>query len=344
MPTKYSEELRLSLQSLGLLPTYANLPLYERFDSPLGGLGLRATRDIPPGTPIISESALFSKLEGRNVTIAQANLAGFAELSCPGLSPGLSDQKTSDARFRANSFAMGTDRKRNIKEGIFLEPSRLNQSCVPNANFAWNRISKRITVHAIDRIPRGEEIFVNYNNQAYHNTRDERRTEFSRDYHFNCTCRACDPNTDFGRDSQDRRRQMHDLQGNIDRIMHSNTPADRKVLHAHIQDFISLLKKEGLFYPQLADLYDQEVRWNMVEMEQAKSEAAHDGYWARCREDALRVAREKLRLDVACNGPESSEVKKTLELIEQLKRSEKFVRDQVVVVPRVIPRRAARGH
>ena len=319
MSKKYPEELQLSLQSLGLLPTYANLPLYERFNSPLGGLGLRATRDIPYGTPIISEPELFSKIVGRSVTTAQANLAGFQELSCPG------PLQTPNARFKVNSFGMGQDRLGRNKEGIFLEPSRLNHSCLPNAYFAWNEISKRITVHASLNIPRGEEIFVNYNHRAYHDTRDLRRQELMTDYFFNCTCRACQLNTDFGKKSQERRRQMHDLEDNISRINDSNAPADRKTLLAYIQDFISLLNQEGLCYPQLADLYDQEVRWHTVEMQQAKSGAVHDRYWAKCLEDALQAARNKLRLDVACNGHDSPEVEKTLKLIEQLKQSERPV-------------------
>lgn len=314
MSTKYPEEVQLALQTLELLPTYANLPLYERFNSPLGGLGLRATRDIPYGTPIISEPELFSKTVTRNVTRAQANLAGFGQLSCPG------PLQTPNARFKANSFGMGRN-----KEGIFLEPSRLNHSCLPNAYFAWNEISKRITVHASLHISRGEEIFVNYNHQAYHHTRDLRRQELLTDYFFNCTCRACQLNTDFGWESRDRRRQMHDLKDNISRINDSNAPADRKMLLAYIQDFISLLNQEGLSYPQLADLYDQEVRWHRVEMQQATSGAVHDRYWAKCLEDALQAARNKLRLDVACNGQDSPEVEKTLELIEQLKQSERPV-------------------
>lgn len=335
MSTQYPEEVQQSLQTLGLLPTYANMPLYKRFNSPHGGLGLRATRDIPFGTPIISEPELFSKIESRKVTRAQANLAGFAELSCPG------PLQTPDARFKANSFEMGKDRKSKNKEGIFLEPSRLNHSCVPNAYFTWNNISKRITVHASDNIPRGEEIFVNYNNKVYHHTRDERREELLTDYHFDCTCRACEPNTEFGRASQDRRRQMHELEGNIDRIENSNIPTDRKALLVNIQAYISLLKTEGLLYPQLADLYDKEVRWYKVEMEQAASGAVHDIYWAKCLEDALRAARDKLRLDIACNGHDSSEVEKTLELIEQLRQSDRPVVEEVVE-RRVNPHRIAR--
>lgn len=315
MSTKYPEEVQLSLQTLRLFPTYANLPLYEIFNSPLGGLGLRAIIDIPFGTPIISEPELFSKVVGRRVTNIQENFAEFQALSCPGPS------QTSGARFKANSFEMGKDNKGKNREGIFLEPSRLNHSCIPNAYFAWNRTSRRITVHASLDIPRGEEIFVNYNHRAYHHTRDERRQELLHDYHFNCTCPACQPNTVFGIASQDRRRQMHDLEGNINRIKDSNIPADRTELLANIRAYISLLKEEGLLYPQLADMYDREVRWYTVEMRRATSGAEHDRYRAECLEDALRAARNKLCLDIACNGLESPYVAKTLRLIERLKEA-----------------------
>ena len=290
------------------------MPLYERFDSDVGGSGLRATRDIPLGTPIISEPELFSKVEGKTVTGPQADLPGFQELSCP-VNPA-----TPDARFKVNSFGMGTDRNGNKKEGIFLEPSRLNHSCVPNAYFAWNSSSQQITVHASEHIPKGNEIFVNYFHEAYHKTTAQRKKELSDDYQFNCLCRACQPDTAFGIISQERRRQMHNHERNIDRIKDLNTPNDRKQLRAFIQDYICLLEKEGLVYPQLADMYDKEVKWFCDEIERATSGAEHVRWKVECREDALQAARKKLYWDVACNGHDAPIVKNTLKLIGQLKK------------------------
>ena len=131
------------LQKLALIPCYSNIPLYERLTSTGRGYGLRAMTQIPIGTPIISESELFSKVARKNVTQPQANKAKFKELSCP------FEPETPDQRFEANSFSMGKDAKGNKLEGIFLEPCRLNHSCVPNAYVAWNPKLKRITVHAI---------------------------------------------------------------------------------------------------------------------------------------------------------------------------------------------------
>lgn len=43
---------------------------------------------------------------------------------------------------------------------VCLEASKNNHSCVPNAYYSWNNDIKRLTVHAIRKIPEGEEITI----------------------------------------------------------------------------------------------------------------------------------------------------------------------------------------
>ena len=257
---KSNGELHLSLKRLGIAPSYADVALFSRFRSPLGGLGLRATERIPRGTPIISEEELFLIVKDRRVNQIQAGLEQFQALSCP------FQPATPDDRFRANSFAMGSTRSGKEKQGIFVRSSRFNHSCVPNAHFAWNWKIKRLTVHAIVDISKGEEIFINYRNDEYLDTRAERVQALSDDYNFDCTCPACKPNTPFGIASEERRRRMRDLQDDIN-LDPSSTVADEKFqLLADIKFFIVLLRQEGLLYPQLADMYEEEVMWYSREM------------------------------------------------------------------------------
>lgn len=231
-----NEELHLSLKRLGIAPSYADVALFSQFRSPLGGLGLRATVHIPSGTPIISEGELFSIAKDRGVNQAQAGLEQFQALSCP------FQPATPDDRFRANSFAMGSTRSGKEKQGIFVRSSRFNHSCVPNAHFAWNWKLKRLTVHAIVDISKGEEIFVNYRNDEYLNTRAERVRALSDDYNFNCTCLACGLNILSGIVSEERRRRMRDLKDDIT-LDPSSTVADEKFqVLADIKFFIVLLR------------------------------------------------------------------------------------------------------
>ena len=311
---KLNEELHSSLKRLGIPPNYPEEVLFSESLSRVGGLGLIAIKQIPLGTPIISEVVLFSILKGRRVNKTQAGLEQFQALSCP------FQPASPDDRFRANSFAMGKDaRSRKERQGIFRRSSRLNHSCVPNAYFAWNEKTKRLTVHAIVNISEGQEIFVDYRNQDYLNTRDERLQALSKDYNFNCTCPACKPNTAFGIASEERRRRMRLLRDDIKLKKIPTEPGQKIQLLANIKSFILLLQQEGLFYPQLADMYEAEVMWYSREMSSDTIAAGDPTYKARCLEEALQVARHKLDLDVVCNGYAAPEVAETLELIVGLR-------------------------
>ena len=284
----------------------------EQSDSIVAGVGLRALANIPFGFPIISESALFSKAKNVRVSRTQAELDDFRELSCP------TNPRTSDNVFAANSFGMGkTGNKEN--QGIFPTASRLNHSCVPNAYFAWNWKSKTLTVHALTPIPSGQEILVNYRVLNYLKTGAERRQELSNDYHFVCNYPACEPNTDFSAASEDRRTKMRELEQQVKDDRRSTVPDVRNQRLANIKKFILLLQQEGLVYPQQADMYDEEIEWYQKELKYVTTGAEHARYKARCLEEALQVARNKLCLDVACTGYNSPCVKSTLDLIEKLK-------------------------
>ena len=79
-------------------------------------------------------------------------------------------------------------------------------------------------------------------------------------------------------------------------------------------EFSNLLQEEGLFYPQLADVYDNQALWWKEERQRVLGGISAN-YEEECRERALQVAKKKLDLDVTCNGHDSPEVKKTLTLI-----------------------------
>ena len=308
--------MRLSLHRLNILPDYANVPLFQEFNSPLGGVGLQALRDIPLGFPIISEQELFSRVKGQRVTGTQKSLAGFRALSCP------VDPWTADRTFAANSFGMGCNVRDQEIQGVFLQSSRLNHSCVPNAHFAWNSTLGRLTVHAVDFIPRNNEILINYRRGSYRNGRDARREELSTDYTFICTCSACEPSAEIGSASEQRRKEMRSLKANIKQNKHSTQPAVRNQRLANIQKFILLLRQEGLVYPQIPDMLMRGIKWYRKELEHATNGNEHARYRAKCVEDALHVARQKLDWDVACTGYGSPEVRQTLTLIGDLKQND----------------------
>lgn len=296
-----------------MAPFHPNEHIFEITTMRLKGLGYKALKDIQPGTPIVAEDALFSILDGSPMG-NNARRQAFQELGCP------ADPPTSRSRFDANSFGMGKGRNGREKHGIFLKASRINHSCIPNAYFAWNPdsgLSGQLTVYAITRIPKNAEILIDYCNlESYQDKqgRDQSRTQ----YGFECTCPACQP-TYFGRASELRRVRMKTLEDQIHQNRNQAQPDRRRDLLSDLIELGNLVQQEGLFYPQLADVYHGQAVWWGQELQCVAKRTASAKYAEVCRERALEIARKKLDLDVTCNGHMSPEVKKTLKLIDEFR-------------------------
>lgn len=208
--------MQYSLHRLGYPNYYPNVEFIELFDSPGRGFGLRSLKKIPRGAPILLEQQIFSIEADSALNREMANDADFLRLSCAGQS------QTSTDRFNQNAFQMG-----RTKSGLFLTASRFNHSCVPNAHFSWNWRSKRLTFHAMKDIPAGTEIFINYYRDDYLKTVLERQQELNSAYHFTCSCKACDPNSDFHVESEERRSQMRELDEKIKDNKELTLPRER---------------------------------------------------------------------------------------------------------------------
>ena len=306
---KNREELQLLQQRLWIPLHYCNEALFAPFDSPVAGIGIKAIMNIPAGTPIISEQELFSVAGNARILVGQSRMAGFRSLSKP--YPNSSPQQ----RFEANSFAMDGSNK-----GIFVQASRFNHSCVPNAHYSWNMRTQRLTIHAIIDIPADAEIFINYCAMHYLKTTKERDRQL-RMYNFHCKCPACKSGTDFQTASEARRSKMCSLKAELDRSKDATQLPKRTERLNKIKTFGLLLQQEGLFYPQLANILAEEAKWYRREMDYATSARQFEGvkYKAALRLEALQIARKKLDMDVCCSGYESDEVEETLRFIEELK-------------------------
>lgn len=109
------------------------------------------------------------------------------------------------ATFETNCFDMkDADRAGN---GLFIETSRMNHSCTPNAQHSRNPHIQRQTVHAVRDICAGEEIAFSYIDPIA--CRGDRRQALG-PYGFTCTCAACDESTPFGEASEERRGMIRE--------------------------------------------------------------------------------------------------------------------------------------
>ena len=74
--------------------------------------------------------------------------------------------------------------------GLFLEASRINHSCRPNAQHAWNDYLGQLTVHALRDIEAGREITISYISGVSPGYA-ERQRHLMDAFSFGCACELC---------------------------------------------------------------------------------------------------------------------------------------------------------
>ena len=196
-----------------------------------------------------------------------------------------------------------------------------------NACFAWNpelnNGQGQLTIYANQDIYPGDEILINYRTKDWAKPKDARQTKLRKHYGFDCACPACQrqPGHQFGAKSDGRRRRMQTLATQIDQDnWNLNTPSGREAKRQNINKLIDNIRQEGLIYPALADALDDLGKLAEEELSFAKDPNAMSAsaYARDCYEIALQLAREKLDLDVRCNGSQSPVVTAALKCIRDL--------------------------
>lgn len=294
------------------------------------GLGVISTMHIPRGALLLAEKALFSvsnvleplsRPNQRSIRAQAPQFPQFQDLFSKDHPP------TDESRFDTNNFQMGTDRNGEKTCGIFLEASRFNHSCVPNAHFAWNPELNNgqglLTIYAIQDIDPYHEILVNYHIDDCYKLKDARQAALYDAYGFLCDCAACQrqPRHQFGAKSDARRQKMQTLRTQmIARNWRLNTPSGREAKRQNIIKLIDNIRQEGLICPALAEALDELGKLAKEELSAAKdaNTMSATAYVRDCREIALQLAREKLDLDVRCNGSKSPVVMAVLVFIRYL--------------------------
>lgn len=191
--------------------TSCNVP-YIIQDVPFKGNGLVATTKIPRGTRILSESPLCTVPFGSRDTtqyrdaILDAVCALTQEERTEFFLLRNSHARFGDVvgRFRTNAFPLGLDK---TEVGIFLDSSRLNHSCIPNAHFNWN--GKKLTVHALRDIAEVEEITILYRGGPQN--REARLELLWKESGFNCACTLCSLPSDLSATSDERCNEIQSI-------------------------------------------------------------------------------------------------------------------------------------
>jgi hypothetical protein len=93
--------------------------------------------------------------------------------------------------------------------GLFLQGSRFNSSCVPNASNYWSEKRQTIVFRALKSIAEGEELCISY--EIGWKPRANRRLELQEKFGFECHCAACSLSGDELLASDNRRMTLNRL-------------------------------------------------------------------------------------------------------------------------------------
>ncbi|KAM0421208.1 hypothetical protein ACHAPT_010928 [Fusarium lateritium] len=222
-------------------------PLYIIRDVPDKGRGLIAASKIPKGTRILSEvplievpgnvvskdrfrGSLVAKLASLSEDQRQAFFAlkNFFEADGPEL-----------GIVRTNALPLGPKAPNG---GVFLNASRINHGCLPNAQNSWNENIKKLTIHACRDIEEGEEINITYLSE--HANYEARQSALEDRFHFRCSCSFCSlpvAERKLSDARMDEIQKLDDLIGDGMALFSHPLNALR-----YVQRVLELLKTEGI--------------------------------------------------------------------------------------------------
>jgi hypothetical protein len=140
--------------------------------------------------------------------------------------------------------------------GFFLNASRFNHSCLPNARYSWHSGSGKLRIYALADIIVGEEIYVTYlgGKNIFGSTSDERQKKFLVKFNSRCLCAVCSMDSAALKASDDRRREAAML---WDRMVTHEPRFNAHLIVADAARGIQLLKDEK--YPANADDFAQDL-------------------------------------------------------------------------------------
>ncbi|KAG9246811.1 hypothetical protein BJ878DRAFT_256001 [Calycina marina] len=258
------------------------------------GKGLFATQELAPGTLILNESPVvttdgINSMETAEKDIARALRTKDKESQRAYLS--LHNNFPTERKailsniIRSNGYPLGPNSEVG---GVFLNISRCNHSCRPNAKHSWNRTSQTQTVYSLRTIAAGEEITLSYLSGG---ASKERQASLLQNFQFRCTCDLCSLPADELKASDARilrAKTLDNTIGNWDSARHS----PGKVL-ANTRKLLDIYREEGIDDDRLANLY-----WDAFQVVIMHSDRAR----------ASECARRYVDLKILSEGPESANV------------------------------------
>lgn len=211
------------------------------------GHGLVAKAKITRGTRIISERPLFKVPIGgyskvrvdEVVSQAVTRLTDEQREQFYALHNSFEEDGLNLGRTRTNALPLGSNA---TEYGLFLQSSRINHSCIQNAQHTWNENLNEITIHAIRDIAEGEEITIFY--LSGRQNRAARHEATQKDFRFICSCCLCSLPYNERVLSDKRIDRIRKLDEKIGDGMTLLTAPLQAILY--VQELLNLLNDEGV--------------------------------------------------------------------------------------------------
>jgi hypothetical protein len=203
---------------------------------------------------ITKESAIlrwnhaFWHILKQNVLDTYLRLQGKGEFSISGL-PSMRRHVAITSIFRSNAFDLGNAVA--FQEAVFPRISRMNHSCIPNAQGNFHEPLGCFNIHAIRDIEVDEELTLNYLHEHI-SIRDSRQGRLLKGYGFVCECPACDLTSLRGSDGEESRIQMGKLLGDYAELVAQNADPEAELRTTEL--LLKMLEKEGVAGRELSTM------------------------------------------------------------------------------------------
>ncbi|KXS99555.1 hypothetical protein AC578_4259 [Pseudocercospora eumusae] len=278
-------------------------------DIPGKGKGLISARPLSPGECIISEPPLFTTASLRDPSTIEQDLRSIikslpkdsqrAFLSLHNNFPGSSTPFSNIVR--SNGYPLGPS---SDIGGIFPLVSRLNHSCLPNAQHAYNEQKDKMLVHIIRPIPCGQEITLSY---IPGGPSSQRQTELKQNFLFTCTCELCSLPPPEKQKSDQRLTRAATLDQKIGspKLVYTSP---LQALHS-AYELLSTYNLEHISDLRLPRLY-----YDAFQIVAVHSDLVRAREFARLARDSRKI----------CEGSDSGEVGRLEELMEDPRRFENW--------------------
>lgn len=299
-------ESKVDFLELTMASSTNSSTLYALKDIPGKGKGLVASQALVPGALIIDEPPLFTTESLENPATIEKDLGAIVkslpkkdQISFLSLHNNYPGKNPFSNIIRSNGYPLGPS---SDIGGIFLETARINHSCRPNAQHAWNDKLKRMLVHAVRNVQEGEEITLSY---VAGGPSDARKEHIETYFGFDCGCEACSlPSHEQGVSDERLRKaqQLDEAIGDPKRVRH--TP-EKALNDCHA--LRKIYQEERIFDLRLPRLYYDAFQICAMHSDQARA----SGFARAARDTRIicegRDSIEAAELEKLASNPEKFE-------------------------------------